>query len=147
MKRLRSFAGLLPMTVLLTGCKDDIVGSGFSLNVDERVVVTGRFENEEGLATIVDLRVTWDGDALQQVVASTPLSQVTVSGTKYGPQRGSHRLSFQIVGQTSSANVYRVSASRVTAYGADGGVERTLELEPRSALLHTNSAITYDVRL
>ena len=146
-KLMRSLALVLPLTVFLSGCKDALNISSIDLDFDQRVAVTGRFENQDGLPTIADLRVSWDGETLQQMVPSTPVQQVSVSGTRYGAQKGSHRLSFQIVSQTSSPNTYRITGLLITAYNEHGMVEQTLELEPKTALLETNALMTYDFRL
>lgn len=147
-KLMRSLALVLPLTLFLSGCKDALnISSIGDLDFDQRVAVTARFENQDGLPTIADLRVSWDGETLQQMVPSKPVQQVSVSGTRYGAQKGGHRLSFQIVSQKSSPNTYRVTGLLITAYNEQGMVDQTLELEPRTALLETNAAITYDFRL
>jgi hypothetical protein len=70
-----------------------------------------------------------------------------VSGTRFGREKGSHRLSFLIVNQSSSPNTYRVTGLTITSYDTAGGVDGTLSLDPRTAALETNEAITYDFRL
>jgi hypothetical protein len=144
---MRSLALVLPLTLSLAGCSDAFDFGTFDLDFDERVEIAAAFENGSGLATIGNLRVSWDGETLQDLVPSTPVAQVSVSATRYGRQRGSHRLSFQILGQTSSPNTYRVTRLTITSYNEQGAVSRTLELEPRTALLETNAVITYDFRI
>jgi hypothetical protein len=75
------------------------------------------------------------------------VERVTISRTRYGRERGSHRLSFQIVSQTSSPNPYQVTGLTITSYDERGTVTGTLALEPKTATLETNAAITYDFRL
>jgi hypothetical protein len=141
-------AVLLPMTLFVAGCKGPVDGlTNIRLNFNERVMVAATFENGNGLATIGDLRITWDGQTLQESAPSTPVEQVMVSGTRPGREKGSHRLSFQIVNQPSSPNTYRVTGLTITSYDQAGGVAGTLSLDPRTASLETNDAITYDFRL
>jgi hypothetical protein len=53
---------LLPMTLFVVGCKSPVDGlTNISLNFNERVTIAATFENGNGLATIGDLRVAWDG--------------------------------------------------------------------------------------
>jgi hypothetical protein len=139
---------VLPMTLFGTGCGNPIDGiTDINLNFNERVTVAARFENGNRLATIGNLRVVWDGETLQELTPSTPVDQITVSGSRFGRERGSHRLSFQIVSQTSSPNLYQVTGLTITSYDDRGVVNATVSLEPRSATLETNAAITYDFRL
>ncbi len=139
---------LLPVTLFVAGCKKSFDGlTDISLNFNERVTIAATFENGNGIATIRDLRVTWDGQSLQESAPSAPVEQVMVSGTRFGRERGSHRLSFQIVDQPSSPNTYRVTGLTITSYDEAGGVAGTLALEPRTATLETNEAISYDFRL
>jgi hypothetical protein len=139
-------AGLLVM-VFAPGCKNPVDTGDISLNFNERVTVAATFENASGLSTIGNLRVTWDGETLQDLTPSSPVAQITVSGSKLGRERGSHRLSFRIAGQTSSPNTYRVTALTIRSYDDAGVVVGTLALDPRTELLATNDAIEYDVRL
>ena len=98
MKKLVPFLVIvLPMTLFVAGCKNPVDVGDISLNFNERVTVAATFANGNGLATIGNLRVTWDGQALQESAPSMPVEQVTVSRTRYGRERGSHRLSFQIL--------------------------------------------------
>jgi hypothetical protein len=69
------------------------------------------------------------------------------NGKGLGREKGSHRLSFQIVNQPSSPNTYRVTGLTITSYDQAGGVAGTLVLEPRTATLETNDAVTYDFHL
>ena len=139
---------LLPMSLFVAACKGPVDGfTNISLNFNERVTISATFENGNGLATIGDLRVTWDGQALQESAPSTPVEQVMVSGTRLGREKGSHRLSFQIVNQPSSPNTYRVTGLTITSYDTAGRVAGTLSLDPRIAALETNDAITFDFRL
>jgi predicted small secreted protein len=147
-KRASLLAIFLPMTLLLAACKNPLDGvTDINLNFNERVTVEARFENANGLATIGSLRVAWDGQTLQDLVAQTPADQVPVSGSRLGRETGSHRLSFQIVNQTTSPNTYRVTRLTITSYDDAGRVTGTLALEARTAALDTNDAITYDFRL
>ena len=117
MKKLVPFLVIvLPMTLFVAGCKNPVDVGDISLNFNERVTVAATFQNGNGLATIGNLRVTWDGQGLQESAPSMPVAQVTVSGTRIGRERGSHRLSFQIVSQTSSPNTYRVTGLTITSY-------------------------------
>ena len=139
---------VLPMTLFVAGCKGPVDGlTNINLNFNERVTVAATFENGNGVATISDVRVSWDGQALQESAPSTPVEQVTVSGTRIGREKGSHRLSFRIVNQTSSPNTYRVMGLTITSYDAAGGVAGRLALDPKTAALETNEDITYDFRL
>jgi hypothetical protein len=138
---------VLPMTLFVAGCKNPVDVGDFSLNFNERVTIAARFENGNGLATIGNLRVVWDGETLQELTPSTPVDQVTVSGSRFGRERGSHRLSFRIVNQTSSPNTYRVTGLTITSYDEAGTVAGRLTLEPRTESLDTNDAIHYDFRL
>jgi len=149
MKKLVPFLAIvLPMTLFVAGCKNPVDGiSDISLNFNERVEIAATFQNGNGLATIGDLRVTWDGELLPGASPALPVERMTVARTKYGRQRGSHRLSFQIVSQTSSPNAYQVTGLTITSYDDRGVVNGTVSLEPRSATLETNAAITYDFRL
>jgi hypothetical protein len=149
MRKLVSLLALvLSVTLLGAGCKNPVdVDFGDLFNVNERVEIAATFRNGDGLATIGDLRVTWDGELLPGTSPAQPVAQVTVSRTKFGRQRGSHRLSFQIVNQTSSPNAYRVSGLVITSYDERGVVNGTVSPEPRSATLETNAAIAYDFRL
>lgn len=147
MKRLVVFLGVVLPLTLFAGCKNPVDVGDFSLNFNERVTVSATFENANALATIGDLRVTWDGDLLPGTSPAQPVVQVEVSRTKFGRQTGNHRLSFQIVNQTSSPNAYRVSGLVITSYNDDGAVNGRVSLEPRSATLETNAAIVYDFRL
>lgn len=148
MKKLVPFlAVVLPMTLFVAGCKNPVDVGDFSLNFNERVTVAAKFENGSGLPTIGNLRVVWDGETLQELTPSTPVDQITVSGTRIGRERGSHRLSFQIVSQTSSPNTYRVTGLTITSYDEAGGVAGSLVMEPRTETLDTNDAINYDFRL
>jgi hypothetical protein len=93
------------------------------------------------------VRVTWDGQALEESAPSTPVEQVMVSATRIGREKGSHRLSFRIVNQTSSPSTYRVMGLTITSYDAAGGVAGRLALDSKTAALETNEDITYDIRL
>ncbi|MDQ5870663.1 MAG: hypothetical protein M3547_00445 [Acidobacteriota bacterium] len=145
---LRSLALVLPMTLPLAGCSDilDLGSSNLLAGPYHYVVIEARFENAGGLATIENLRVTWDGDTLQDLVPSAPVAEVSVRGIRAGGEKGGHRLSFQILRQTSSPNDYRITGLGITSYGEQGR-GRTLELEPRTALLETNGVITYTFRI
>jgi len=149
MKKLVPFLVIvLLITLFVAGCDNPIDGlTDISLNFNERVTVAATFANGNGLATIGNLRVTWDGQALQESAPSMPVEQVTVSRTRYGRERGSHRLSFQIVSQTSSPNTYRVTGLTITSYDEAGRVAGSLVMEPRTEALDTNDAINYDFRL
>lgn len=138
---------VLPMTLFVAGCKNPVDVGDFSLNFNERTTVAATFDNANGLATIGDLRITWDGELLPGTAPAQPVAQVAVARTKVGRQTGSHRLSFQIVNQTSSPNPYRVTGLVITSYDDRGVVSGTVSPEPRSATLETNAAITYDFRL
>lgn len=140
-------AVVLPMTLFVAGCKNPVDVGDISLNFNERVTVAATFENANGLATIGDVRVTWDGELLPGTSPAQPVAQVAVSRTKFGRQTGSHRLSFQIVNQTSSPNPYQVTGLVITSYDDRGVVNGTVSLEPRSATLENNAAIAYDFRL
>lgn len=144
---LRSLALVLLATVPLAGCSDIDDSNFLSGDVGDRVVITAAFENGSGLATIENLRVSWDGEKLQDLVLSPAAAQVSVYTTKFGRERGSHRLSFQIRGQTSSPNSYRITGLEVTSYASVWTVRQSLELEPRTALLETNGVITYTFSL
>ena len=138
----------LPTALFVAGCKNPVDGlTDISLNFNERVTIAATFENGNGLATISAFRVAWDGQALQESAPSTPVEQVTVFGTRIGREKGSHRLSFQIVNQPSSPNTYRVTGLTITSYDEAGVVAGTLALEPRTEALETNDAITYDFSL
>lgn len=148
MKRLMSTPALvLLLTLSITGCSDPLHLDTIDLDFNERVQITAGFENAGGSPTIGKLRVFWDGEILQDLSPLTPVAQVSVSGTRYGRQRGSHRLSFQILAQTSSPNNYRTTRLTITSYDEQGAVRRTLELEPRTDLLETNAVVTYDFRI
>ena len=148
MKKLVPFLVIvLLMTLFVAGCDNPLGLTDISLNFNERVTVAATFQNGNGLATIGNLRVTWDGQGLQESAPSMPVAQVTVSGTRIGRERGSHRLSFQIVSQTSSPNTYRVTGLTITSYDEAGGVAGSLVMEPRTEALDTNDAINYDFRL
>ena len=148
MKKLVPFlAVVLPMTLAVAGCKNPVDIGDFNLNFNERVTIAATFENANGLATIGDVRVTWDGELLPGTAPAQPVAQVAVARTKVGRQTGSHRLSFQIVNQTSSPNSYRVSGLVITSYDERGVVNGTVSPEPRSGTLETNAAIAYDFRL
>jgi hypothetical protein len=141
-------ATFLLTTLFVAGCKNPVDGlTDISLNFNERVTVAATFENGIGLATIGGLSVTWDGQAFQDFAPPSPVGQVAVSGSRPGREKGSHRLSFRISSQTSSPSTYRVTGLVVTSYDEAGGVAGTLVLEPRTATLETNDAITYDFRL
>jgi len=150
MKSLMSRPALVLLLILsINGCSDPLGLDGFGLdsNFNERVQITAGFENAGGSPTIGQLRVLWDGEILQELSPLTPVAQVSVSGTRPGRQRGSHRLSFQILAQTSSPNNYRTTKLIITSYDEQGDVGRTLKLEPRTDLLETNATITYDFRI
>jgi predicted small secreted protein len=138
----------LPTALFVAGCKNPVDGlTDISLNFNERVTIAAKFENGSGLPTIGNLRVVWDGETLQELTPSTPVDQITVSGSRFGRERGSHRLSFRIASQTSSPNTYRVTGLLITSYDEAGAVVGTLALDPRTELLATNDAIDYDFRL
>ncbi len=141
-----TLALVLSLALSLSACSDTF-DLGIDLDFNERVQIAAAFENASGISTIGNLRVSWDGETLQDLVPSTPVAQVSVSGTRYGGPRGSHRLSFQILAQTSSPNTYRITRLTITAYNEQGEVRRTVELEPRTAVLETNAGITYDFRI
>ncbi len=140
---------VLLLIVSITGCSDplDLDTIDLDLNFNERVQITAGFENAGGIKTIEKLRVSWDGEVLQELSSLIPVAQVSVSGTRYGRQRGSHRLSFQVLAQTSSPNNYRTMKLIITSYDEQGDVGRTLKLDPRTELLETNATITYDFRI
>ena len=138
---------VLSVTVLLSGCKDPLNLDGFDLNLNERVDIAATFRNGNGVATIGDLHVIWDGELLPGSAPSMPVERVTVTRTRYGRQSGGHRVSFQIVNQTSSPNLYEVTGLVITSYDERGAVNATVSLDPRSATLETNAAIVYDFRL
>jgi hypothetical protein len=141
-------AMVLPMTLLVAGCKNPLDGlTDINLNFNERVEIAATFQNGNGLATIGDLRVTWDGELLPGASPAQAVELVAVSRTRYGRQSGSHRLSFQIVSQTSSPNPYQVTGLVITSYDDRGVVNGTVSLEPKSATLETNASIAYDFRL
>ena len=134
-KAVSLLAILFSATLFVVGCKGPVDG------------LQATFENGSGAATIGDLRVTWDGQILQESAAATPVEQVMVSGVRLGRETGSHRLSFRIVDQTSSPNTYRVTGLTITSYDTAGGVAGRLALDPRTAALETDAAINYDFRL
>lgn len=138
---------VLLLILATTGCSDPLGLDAIVLDFHERAQIMGGFENAGGSPTIGQLRVSWDGEVLQDLSPLTPVAQVLVSGTRYGRQRGNHRLSFQILTQTSSPNSYRTTRLTITSYDQQGAVRQTLELEPRTVLLETNATISYDFRL
>lgn len=148
MKRLIQSLALLPLTLSIVGCSDAFDLDSFNpLDPGEHVVIRAVFENENGLATIENLRVSWDGETVDERISSTPIERVSVYGYRAGRQRGSHRLSFQIRRQTSSPHNYRIPGVGIMPYNAGGAPGQSLELEPRTALLETNGVITYTFHL
>jgi hypothetical protein len=148
MKKLVTFLAVVVSTLFAAGCKNPVdVDFGNLLNFNERVVIAATFRNENGLSTIATLQVVWDGQTIQELTPPTPVDQLTVSGSKFGRERGSHHLSFRIAGQTSSPNTYRVTGLVITSYDEAGTVVGTLTLDPRSEILETNESIQYDFRL
>ncbi len=139
---------VLPVTLLLSGCKNPVdIDFSDLFNVNERVAIAATFQNENGLATIGTLQVVWDGQTIQELTPSTPVDRLTISASKPGRERGSHHLSLRIANQTSSPNTYRVTGLVIRSYDEAGTVVGTLTLDPRTELLATNGAIEYDIRL
>jgi hypothetical protein len=122
MKKPVSFLEIfLPVTLVVAGCKNPVdLGSLGDLNFNERVTVGATFENGDGVPTIASLSVTWDGQFFQETSPSSAVAQVAVSGVRLGREKGSHRLSFRIVGQTSSPSNYRVTGLEIRSYDGAG---------------------------
>ena len=147
-KAVSLLAAFFSATLFVVGCKGPVDGlTSINLDPNERVTIRATFENGNGAATIGDVRVTWDSQILQESAVATPVEQVMVSGVRLGREKGSHRLAFRIVNQTSSPNTYRVTGLTITSYDAAGGVAGMLALDPRTAILETDESITYNFRL
>jgi hypothetical protein len=147
MKTLTRSLPVLLFALACTGC-DKFDGLG-DIRLDgsvDRAEIQLEMENSQGLATIKEIRVLWDGELIRTAANPAPVGQSLVLATRYVSVHGRHVLSIQMADQTSSPNTYTVTRLSITSYD-EGHVDQTLSLPPRTAELRTEESISYDFQL
>ena len=109
------------------------------------ISVSGTLENGGGTTTLKAFRVVLDGTTLQDAVLQSPAIRVVITGTKYGPTGGDHRLSLAIMDQTATPNVYAAGVITVEDH-VSSSESHTVTLAPQTAELATGGAMTYTFR-
>lgn len=79
------------------------------------VGIAGQIQNSFLQATILHVELLFDGKVIYSQNSQIPSALVSLSGGVTGVNKGQHTISFKIVNQTTSPNMYEVPIVRVEA--------------------------------
>ena len=106
------------------------------------IAVGGNFFNSNFQATILECELHFDGSQIASANFSQPNSLAMLTGTVISVKKGQHTISFKIIDQTSSPNIYETIGVNVVA---DNG--STYNLADGRKSLATGESISYTVDL